>query len=162
VLKQRAGKSQEKKGSEIMIYLEYERYKARFRTVQKQFEEILLEKEALLTKVLPSAICYDKDVVQTSPKADMMDNYMIALEHEEIDKRLKPFRNAMIDLDRLLELKRRELRESNDLFDKVYVMRYLDGFSAAKISRVLCYSRSQIHRILKAINKKIKNPYADD
>lgn len=46
-------------------YLEYECIKAKFVDLQEQFAKVLLEKERLFTRTLPSAIRYDKDKVQT-------------------------------------------------------------------------------------------------
>jgi hypothetical protein len=139
-----------------MVYLEYERYKARFYAAQKMFEDALLEKERLFTKTQPNAITYDRDPVQTSPNPNILDDYVIALETERIDERLEPYRVLLKDRECLLDLKERELRKSPDRYDKIYVCKYLDGMSTNRITKALNYSRAQVYRILKQISKKIK------
>lgn len=138
-----------------MLYLEYERAKARFYASQKMFEKALLEKERLFTITQPKAITYDKDTVQTSPKGDILDNYLIALEEEKIEEKLAPVRRLLKDRERLLDIKERELRESPDRHDKVYVCRFLEGMSIRSIAKALNYSKSEIYRTLQSIKKHI-------
>ena len=139
-----------------MLYLEYERAKANFRTAQLMFEDALLEKERLFTITQPKAITYDKDVIQTSPCGDVLDRYVIALEDEHIEEKLRPFRELVMNRESLLEIKERELRKSPDAFDRMYVYRFLDGMSIKGISKILNYSRAQTYKKLQSIQKRIK------
>ena len=139
-----------------MLYLEYERAKANFRSAQVMFEEALLEKERLFTITQPKAITYDKDVIQTSPCGDVLDRYVIALEDEHIEEKLRPFRELMMNRESLLDVKERELRKSADVFDKMYVYRFLEGMSIRGISKIMNYSRAQTYKKLQSIQKKIK------
>ena len=139
-----------------MLYLEYERAKANFRSAQVMFEEALLEKERLFTITQPKAITYDKDVIQTSPCGDVLDRYVIALEDEHIEEKLRPFRELMMNRESLLDVKERELRKSADVFDKMYVYRFLEGMSIRGISKIMNYSRAQTYKKLQSIHKKIK------
>lgn len=138
-----------------MLYLDYERAKARFYASQKMFETALLEKERLFTITQPKAITYDKDTVQTSPNGDVLDNYLIALEEGKIEEKLAPIRRMLTDREMLLHVKERELRESPDRHDKVYVCRFLDGMSIRGIAKALNYSKSEIYRTLQSIKKHI-------
>lgn len=136
-----------------MVYLEYERYKRSLAEVQTAFDRALLEKERLFMQTQPSAVRYDKDAVQTSNSENYtLENYVI--ESEAIDKELNIYREILIDRERLLELKEKELRSSGDKYDKVYVMRYLDGIGSRKIMRTLNYSKSQFYRMIDEIERK--------
>lgn len=137
-----------------MIYLEYEMYKIKYIESQEQFSMVLTEKERLLTKTMPSAIRYDKDKVQSSPTGNILEDYVVALEDEHIDEKLNQLRQILNDRKLLLEIKERELRQSQDMPDKVYVHRYIDGHGINRISRDLSYSKSQIYRILGQIEKR--------
>ena len=139
-----------------MLYLEYERAKANFRSAQAMFEDALLEKERLFTITQPKAITYDKDVIQTSPCGDVLDRYVIALEDEHIEEKLRPFRELVMNRESLLDVKERELRKSADVFDKMYVYRFLEGMSIRGISKIMNYSRAQTYKKLQSIQKKIK------
>lgn len=139
-----------------MLYLEYEKAKASFTRAQMMFEDALLEKERLFTITQPKAITYDKDTVQTSPCGDVLDKYVIALEDEKIEERLRPFRELMLNSESLLDVKERELRKSPDRFDRIYVCRFLDGMSIRAISKNLSFSKTEVHRTIQSITKTIR------
>lgn len=135
-----------------MTYLDYEGFKTKYYNVQQMFAEILLEKEAIFSKTLPSGIRYDKEQVQTSVDGSPLDEYVIEL--ERIETKITKVRESLKDWEFLLSLKEKELRQSNDLHDKIYVMRILDGYGIKRISKVLNYSNSQVYRICQQISKK--------
>lgn len=139
-----------------MLYLEYEKAKASFKVAQMMFEDALLEKERLFTLTQPKAITYDKDTVQTSPCGDVLDRYVIALEEERIDEKLKPFRELLLNREKFLDIKERELRKSPDRFDRIYTYRFLDGMSIRGIAKALSFSKSEVHRSVQSILKNIR------
>ncbi len=138
-----------------MIYLEYEQYKARYRFLQERFEKVLLEKEILFTRTLPNAIRYDRDQVQTSIDGNVLDDYVISLEEQKIDETLDHIRTSLKDWQILIDLKENELRKSKDKYDRVYLLRFIDGVGINRIAREMSYSRAQIYRILRQIERKI-------
>ena len=135
-----------------MTYLDYEGFKTKYYNVQQMFADILLEKEAIFNKALPSGIRYDKEQVQTSVDGSPLDEYVIEL--ERIETKITKVRESLKDWEFLLSLKEKELRQSNDLHDRIYVMRILDGYGIKRISKVLNYSNSQVYRICQQISKK--------
>ena len=134
-----------------MVYPEYEEYKQRFIEAQRIFNEVLFEKEKLFTMTQPNAIRYDKDKVQISPNGSILDTYVIALEEQKVDAKLETVRMLLHDREKLLMLKENELRKSYDKFDKVYVLRFLDGMKINRVARNLNYSKSQVYRIFRQI-----------
>lgn len=139
----------------MMIYLEYERQKSKFREIQERFDEVLTEHERLFTKALPKAITYDRDHVQTSPNADMLADYVISEEEKEIDKKLKRMERALKYRIKLLNAKEQELRLSKNKYDKIYTLKYLEGMSNQIIANTLHYSISQVYRMTENIKKRI-------
>lgn len=136
-----------------MVYPEYEKTKSRFYDSQRRFAQLLMEKEKIFASTLPSGIRYDKDVVQSTP-SDPMERYVGDL--EDIEKKLSQVRDSVKDWEILLSAQERELRESKEIPDKVYVMRYLDKMSVGKIAYIISYSKRQVFRILKKIEKIIQ------
>lgn len=139
-----------------MIYLEYEQYRAKYHEIQKLYNRIIEEQENLFTKTQPNAIRYDKDNVQGGFPVNNLDEYLIAKEKKQIDKRLNETRQLLDDRERLLRLKEKELRESRDIINKIYVLKYIDGMHPSKIADNLNYSRSQVYRILNSIQSAIR------
>ena len=140
-----------------MQYLEYERYKVKYNGLQWRFSQILLEKEKLFTKTQPDAIRYDKDKIQSSVSGNMLDNYVISLEEKKIDQKLSILRKSLKNWQTLLDLKERELRRSKSMSDRIYVLKYIDGQEVSKIAGLTNYSKSQIYRILRQIEKRCEN-----
>lgn len=140
-----------------MQYLEYERYKVKYNGLQWRFSQILLEKEKLFTKTQPDAIRYDKDKIQSSVSGNMLDNYVISLEEKKIDQKLSILRKSLKNWQTLLDLKERELRRSKSMSDRIYVLKHIDGQEVSKIAGLTNYSKSQIYRILRQIDKRCDN-----
>lgn len=132
-----------------MIYTEYELCKFKYMELQKRFDAVLTEKERLFTKTQPNAITYDKDHVQMSHDGNVLEDYVIALETGEIDKKIDNLRGLLDDRGKLLRLKEEELRKSQIREDKIYVMRFLDGMNVGLIAKRLNYSNSQVNRIIR-------------
>ena len=135
-------------------YLEYEGIKERYESFQQLFAKILLEKERLLTKTLPNAIRYDGLKVQSSIDGNPLEEYVLSVEDEELDLKLNRYRQSLSDWKFLLDLKEKELRESKSAIDKIYTMRAIDGYGINRIAKAMCYSRSQVYRILNKIEKR--------
>ena len=138
-----------------MIYLEYETLKAKYRRIQEQYDAVLTEHERLFTKTLPNAITYDRDTVQTSPSADMLANYVIAEEEKGIDTQIRKYRRLLNERRRLLMAKEEELRKSQNKYDVIYTLKYLEGFGIKRIANTLNYSIPQVYRMVKNIEKRI-------
>ena len=139
-----------------MIYPDYEKTKWKYNHLQEIFASILLEKEGLFTKALPNAIRYDKDRVQTTIDANPLEEYVISVEDKGIDDRLDDLRQRISDWEILLEFKERQLRKSPDRWDRIYVLRFLDGCSVKKICKIMNYSRSQVYKILTQMKDETK------
>ena len=138
-----------------MLFVEYERCKDIYIELQAKYESVMLEKERLFTRVMPSAINYDKEDIQTSISSNMLDEYILALERNKVDERLESIKSMLADRQRLLTMKEQALRKSPDKNDRLYVMRYLDGMSVRQMTRRMHLSKTQIYRILDEIRQKI-------
>lgn len=71
----------------------------------------------------------------------------------QYDERLKEARSLIEDRETLLELRTRELRNSGDIHDRVFCLRFLDKVRVYKIAAACHYSEAQIYRIIGEINR---------
>jgi hypothetical protein len=143
------------------LYLDYERIKIKYTTLQEQFAHVLLEKERLYTRTLPSAIRYDKDKVMSTVDGNPLEDFVISVEDKALDEKIVRFRELMKDWAVLLEVKEGELRRSKDIFNRIYVLKYLDNYSVSRIAKVLHYERTQIYRKLKQMWKRCNKMQQD-
>ena len=138
-------------------YLEYEQIKAKYTDLQERFAKVLLEKERLFMQTLPSAIRYDKDQVQSATDGSPLEDFVVSIDTKELDIKIKRLRHHLNDCGVLLAVKETALRKSTTLTDRIYVMRYLDGYSVNKICRALHYEKSRIYELLRVIDRKSKS-----
>ena len=138
-------------------YLEYEQIKAKYTDLQERFAKVLLEKERLFMQTLPSAIRYDKDKVQSTADGSPLEDFVVSIDTKELDIKIKRLRHHLNDWGVLLAVKETALRKSTTLTDRIYVMRYLDGYSVNKICRALHYEKSRIYELLRVIDRESKS-----
>lgn len=139
-----------------MLYITYEQFKVKYYETQKQYNEILNEKETLFLKTQPKATKFDKERVSGGVSTNTFDEYLIEKERKQIDERLDEVKKILEDRGHLLELKREELKASNNIQDKIYYYRYIDKLNIEKVGRMVGYSRPQVYRILRTIKNNIK------
>ena len=139
-----------------MIYPIYERYLESYIKTQKQFNEILNEKEELFERTQPHSMSFDQESVSGGGGRNAFDEYLCAKERKHIDERLAEIKMILDDRKELLKKKEQELRNSKHLFDRIYRMRYLDHYKMDRIASIIGYSKSQICRILQKIDDEIQ------
>ncbi len=138
-----------------MIYRDYELCKSKYKEIQKRFDAVLTEKERLFVKTQPKAITYDKDKIQASHDANVLEDYVISCDDKNLDEKLNELRQLLEDRRMLLKVKEDELRRSQDKKDRIYVMLYLDCMSIRKVAESLNYSKTQVHRINEELKRDI-------
>lgn len=139
-----------------MLYIEYEHLKNRYKCTQKQFDDILTEKEELFQKTQLRSIEYDKEKVDGGIVNNTFDTYLIEKEKKQIDERIQEAKILLTERQLQLWHKEVELRESKELSDKIYVLKYLNNKKNWEIADIVGYSKPQIYRLLEKIEKNIK------
>lgn len=139
-----------------MLYIQYNEFKTKYYEAQKKYDEILSEKEQLFAKTQPKATQYDKEVVSGGSFGNTFDNYLIVKDKKQIDERLEEAKSILEDRERLLKLKEKELRESKNWFDIIYVYSYVDRVSVKIIEKRIPFSRADIYRKLNIIKSNLR------
>lgn len=140
----------------MLLYLEYEQLKQRFADTQQMMHEILLEKEELFLKTQPKSVKYDSERVAGGDYTNAFDEYVIAKEKRQIDERLQEARQMVEDRKELLRLKEQELRQSRNVTDKIYRMRFLDRIKVHRIASMIGYSEASVYRVLHTISETLR------
>ena len=139
-----------------MLYIEYETYKNKLYNAQQDFDSVLSEQERLFSKTQPQSTDFSKEPTSGGNQDSPFDNYLIVKEYKKIDLRLAEARSILNDRERLTNFKLEELLKSKDVYDKIYVCKYIDGLKNYQIAKRVNYSEAQIYRKLKIIRKNIK------
>lgn len=136
-----------------MLCLEYERLRRQYQDVRANYTELLNEKTALFNRTQPGAVDPGKGPGGSSVRSgsDAFDSYLIAKDKLQLDQRISEAAELMLSWDKLLDLRKAELRRSRDLWDRVYVGRYLDRLPTQQLAIRCGVTRVHIYRILKKI-----------
>lgn len=139
----------------MVHYIKYEEYKRNYHNTQETFNDLLNEQERLFSITQPQSTSYDKDKTNGGKISNAFDNYVIAKQESDIDRRLAEARSILKDRKLLLDSKEEELLKSKDWYDKIYVLRYINKKTIRQIEKEIPLSKSEIDRKIKKIAKSI-------
>lgn len=142
-----------------MVYVQYERMKLKYLIAQNNYEELVKEKEDLFAETQPKGQAYDQDRVSGGQAGNKFDSYVIRKDETRIEERLEEARTIVKDRKLLLEMKRHELEESEDVTDKAYYLKYIKRKKVKEISEIIGYGPAQTNRILKQIRGSMSRIY---
>lgn len=105
----------------------------------------------------PKAVRYDTELVMSNDvePANQFDKYIMLKEVKRLDERLSEAKSILEDRERLLEMKKTELLQSNDVIDKIYIMKFINHTKPKHIAVKVGYSEVHIYRIIRSIRKKL-------
>lgn len=134
------------------MYIEYNELLKQFKRAEKNYNESLEKKSKLILSVMPGAI-KAKEVIttnNTSPDAKLI-NY--TSEIDEVDKLINQSRNTRDMLNYELKKKLIKMKEEGDVYDKIYIYRWIEHKSVYKFHRLLGYSVRQVYRYMDEMKK---------
>lgn len=141
------------------MYIEYNELLKQFKRAEKNYNESLEKKSKLILSVMPGAV-KPKEVmvtINTSPDTNLI-NY--TSEIDEVDKLINQSRNTRDMLNYELKKKLIKMKEEGDVYDKIYIYRWIEHKSVYKFYRLVGYSRPQVYRFISEMKENLyKNNY---
>lgn len=137
-----------------MIYTEYEKMWVVIRKQEKELFELINKRDELFTKTQPKATTLDKEIVDGNNPSNMMDNYVI--QEEYYTMRIEQLQQSLDDRYQALKRKREELKLSKNICDRIYYLKNIEKLNVFKISILVNYSKEQVYRYLRKMNKNNK------
>ncbi len=134
------------------MYTEYNELLKQFKRAEKNYNEALEKRIELILSVMPGAI-KAKEVIttnNTSPDTKLI-NY--TSEIDEVDKLINQSRNTRDMLNYELKKKLIKMKEEGDVYDKIYIYRWIEHKSVYKFHRLLGYSVRQVYRYMDEMKK---------
>lgn len=143
------------------MYIEYNELLKQFKRAEKNYNEALEKKSELILSVMPGAV-KPKEVIatiNTSPDTNLI-NY--TSEIDEVDKLINQSRNTRDMLNYELKKKLIKMKEEGDVYDKIYIYRWIEHKSVYKFHKLVGYSKTQVYDYISEMKKKLyKNESSD-
>ena len=140
----------------ILCFLDFEQAKVRYINAQKLYNSILNEQEELIVEYLPRTVRYDQEKVKGGAIGDAFSSYLVRKEQLKLDERLEEVEILLDIRGRQYQRELEQLKQSNEIMDKIYYRRRVLKIKVSIIAEELIYSESQIYRYLYAIDEKLK------
>lgn len=142
------------------MYIEYNELLKKYKIAERNYNEALEEKSKLILAVLPKATQAKEIMVSGShPSSDLkLIDYTSKI--DEVDKLINQSRNTRDMLNYQLKKKLIKMKEEGDVYDKIYIYRWIEHRSVYKFYRLVGYSRPQVYRFISEMKEKLyKNNY---
>ena len=136
------------------MYLEYNELLKRFKKAERNYNEALEKRSELILSVMPGAI-KAKEIMTTSNTSPDTNLINYTSEIDEVDKLINQSRNARDMLNYELKKKLIKMREEGDVYDKIYIYRWIEHKSVYKFYKLLGYSVRQVYRYMDEMKKKL-------
>lgn len=122
-----------------MVYIDYVILKQSYDESFKKLNVLLDKKEEAFTRTLPNAIRYDlQKVIHSVSEHSPLDDYVMDI--ERIEEQIRKARMLVYQRKETLDLKEQELRASEAIDDRIYVLRFINHMKVDQIARKLNYS----------------------
>ncbi len=136
------------------MYIEYNELLKQFKRAERNYNEALEKKSKLILSVMPGAV-KPKEVMittNTSPDTNLI-NY--TSEIDEVDNLINQSRNTRDMLNYELKKKLIKMKEEGDVYDKIYIYRWIEHRSVYKFYRLVGYSRPQVYRFISEMKENL-------
>lgn len=136
------------------MYLEYHELIKQLKKAEKNYNDALEKKSELILSVMPGAVKV-KEVMATSnisPDANLV-NYVSKM--DEIYKLINQSRNVRDMLNYECKKKLIKMKEEGDVYDKIYIYKWIEHRSVYKFYRLLGYSVRQVYNYIDEMKKNL-------
>ena len=136
------------------MYIEYHELLKKLKKAERNYNEALEKKSELILSVMPGAVKV-KDVMTSNNTSSDINLINYTSEIDEVDKLINQSRNTRDMLNYELKKKLNQMRESEDVYDKIYIYRWIEHKSVYKFNRLLGYSVRQIYNYISEMKNKL-------
>lgn len=143
----------------MRYYREHRKEYIEFLQAQSILNGVIDDYLQAFQKTQPHSPCF-KDT-RPSGRYNKVEEYIIEVERRDLKRRAEDAERALHLKKELLDLKEAELRKSLDIYDLLYVAKWIDHKKTKDIIRDLdfrgiYYSNTQIYEIIKRIRNEIE------
>lgn len=136
------------------MYLEYNELLKKLKNAERNYNKALEKKSELILSVMPGAVKV-KEIMTSGNTSSDTNLVKYTSEIDEVDKLINQSRNTRDMLNYELKKKLNQMRESEDVYDKIYIYRWIEHRSVYKFNRLLGYSVRQVYRYIDEMKEKL-------
>lgn len=137
------------------MYLEYHELLKKYKDASKRYNESLEERSKLISSVMLKASQY-KEVVtfggNTSSDSNLID---YTSEIDEVDRLINQSRNTRDMLNYELKKLENKMRETGDVYDKIYVFKWIEGRKPRHFNKLIGFSLSRTYDYIAEMKEKL-------
>lgn len=138
-----------------MIYVDYVILKTAYNESLNKLKEALDKQEEAFTRTLPNAIRYDlQKVMHSPPTISPLDDYVMT--NEYLEQKIRQAKLILMERKEMLDLKEEELRNSSDLDDRIFYLKYVECLTVERIAMKLTYSEGNVYYHLRKIRHELR------
>lgn len=137
------------------MYLEYHELLKKYKDASRRYNESLEERSKLILSVLPKATKAKQIMItggNTSSDSNLID---YTSEIDEIDRLINQSRNTRDMLNYELKKKEKEMRETGDVYDKIYVFKWIEGRKPRHFNKLIGFSLSRTYDYIAEMKEKL-------
>ena len=136
------------------MYLEYHELIQQLKKAEKNYNDALEKKSELILSVMPGAI-KAKEIMTTSNTSPDTNLINYTSEIDEVDELINQSRNTRDMLNYELKKKLIKMKEEGDVYDKIYIYRWIEHRSVYKFYRLIGYSARQVYNYIDEMKKNL-------
>lgn len=137
------------------MYLEYHELLKKCKEAERNYNEALEKKSKLILAVLPGTSKPKEIMVSGGHASSDLKLINYTSEIDQVDNLINQSRNTRDMLNYELKKKEREMRTIGDVYDKIYVYKWIEKKSVYKFYRLTGYSRPQVYRFISEMKDKL-------
>ncbi len=137
------------------MYVEYHELLRKYKKAESAFYDALDRRSELVSRVSVQAVTIKEDVVQSNSVIhdENLANYSDRI--ELVDDLINSTRNTKDMLYHELKQKEKELRTSSDIYDRIYVYKFIDRKKVKQFYMLINYSIRQTNRKIEEIENSL-------
>lgn len=139
------------------MYLEYHELLKKYKDAERRYNESLEERSKIILAVMPKAT-QAKEIITSGGNTSSDTNLIrYSSEIDEVDKLINQSRNTRDMLNYELKKKEREMRTSGDVYDKIFVYKWIDGRKPRYFNKIIGFSLSRTYDYIAEMKEKLYN-----
>lgn len=137
------------------MYLDYHELLRMYKDAARRYNEALEKKSKLILAVIPGSSKIKQVMVDSSNTYSELNLLNYTAEKDEVDELINQSRNTRDMLNYELKKLERKMRETGDVYDKIYCYKWIDGRKPRHFNKLIGFSLSRTYDYITEMKNKL-------